>query len=672
MLKYKRVNRWLLASCLGGAWATHAVPQEPADLVSQSKEKSLPPIVSPGELQSYRVGLEVGDNGPVIKTPLEQSPLEEDLSYLGSIEPKSLQPLGAPTNALPEPQVPGPSTSPFFRSWFFPPTGFTGGTSIEPTERQNTDHFIPIEDRWRIGTPTWDRYGKGHPPVDDYPFVQGAWWDPYNQNVLKGDYPIAGQDVFMRLGFRTMNLVEYRQTPIPTTPTEATQNPGEFEFFGNPNQFLFAQYNSASIDLFKGDSVFRPFDWRFKVNVIFNQNYLKVYELGVVSPDVTDGTNRHRTFWSLEEWFYESKISDTSPNYDFVSVRAGSQFFSSDFRGFIFADTNRAVRLFGNRLSNQDQYNVIWFDQTEKDTNSFLNTLDDRHQNTLIANYYRNDFVFPGYNTQVSFHYNRDQASTKFDNNGFLVRPDPVGVYAPHQVDAYYLGWSGNGHINRYNVSHAAYYVTGNDELNPLAGQAQDIHAFMGALELSYDRDWARFRCSYFYASGDSDPSDTQANGFDAIFDNPNFAGGEFSYWNRQQIKLFGVNLVQRQSLIPNLRSSKFQGQTNFVNPGIQLVNFGFDADLTTKFKWINNANYLWFNQTESLEVYTFQEKVRNEIGLDLSSGVEYRPLLNNNILIVGGISGLLVGNGFRDLYQPLYGSVPDQAAGFFEATFEY
>ena len=672
MLKYKRVNRWLLASCLGGAWATYAFPQEPADLVSQEKEKLLPPIVSPGELQSHRLGPGGQGNVPETQANQQQAPSQEDLSYLGSIEPKSLQPLGAPTNELPEPQVPGPSTSPFFRSWFFPPTGFTGGTSVEPTERQNTDHFIPIEDRWRIGTPTWDRYGKGHPPVDDYPFVQGAWWDPYNQNVLKGDYPIAGQDVFMRLGFRTTNLVEYRQTPIPTTPTEATQNPGEFEFFGNPNQFLFAQYNSASIDLFKGDSVFRPIDWRFKVNLIFNQNYLKVYELGVVSPDVTDGTNRHRTFWSLEEWFYESKIADTSPNYDFVSVRAGSQFFSSDFRGFIFADTNRAVRLFGNRLSNQDQYNVIWFDQTEKDTNSFLNTFDDRHQNTLIANYYRNDFVFPGYNTQVSFHYNRDQASTKFDDNGFLVRPDPVGVYAPHQVDAYYLGWSGNGHINRYNVSHAAYYVTGRDELNPLAGQAQDIHAFMGALELSYDRDWARFRCSYFYASGDSDPNDSQANGFDAIFDNPNFAGGEFSYWNRQQIKLFGVNLVQRQSLIPNLRSSKFQGQTNFVNPGIQLVNFGFDADLTTKFKWINNANYLWFNQTESLEVYTFQEKVRNEIGLDLSSGVEYRPLLNNNILIVGGISGLLVGNGFRDLYQPLYGSVPDLAAGFFEATFEY
>ncbi|MFN6303505.1 MAG: hypothetical protein ACK42H_15070 [Planctomycetota bacterium] len=645
---------------------THAQEPLSGQNANEQTQRSLPPVVSASELRGAKL------EGREQDAPDSQALFRDDPSYLGSDEPKSLQPPGSTENSLPEAKTPGPETSPFFRSFFFAPAGFTGGTSIDPTERQNTDHFVPIEDRWRIGTPLWDRYGKGHPPVDDYPFIQGAWWDPYNQNVLKGDYPIAGQDVFMRLGFRTQNIAEYRQTPIPTTPTEATQNPGEFEFFGNPNQFFFTQYNSASIDLFKGDSVFRPFDWRIKANVIFNQNYLKVYELGVVSPDVTDGTNRHRTFWALEEWFYESKIADTSPNYDFVSVRAGSQFFTSDFRGFIFSDTNRAVRLFGNRLSNQDQYNVLWFDQTEKDTNSLLNTFDDRHQNTLIANYYRNDFIFPGYNAQVSFHYNRDQASTKFDTNGFLVRPDPVGVYAPHRVDSYYLGWTGNGHINRYNVSHAAYYVTGHDELNPLAGSSQDINAFMTALELSYDRDWARFRCSYFYASGDSDPNDSQANGFDAIFDNPNFAGGEFSYWNRQQIRLFGVNLVQRQSLIPNLRSSKFQGQTNFVNPGIQLINFGFDADLTTKVKWINNANYLWFNHTAPLEVYTFQGKVRDEIGLDLSSGVEYRPLLNNNIIVVGGISGLIVGDGFRDLYQPLYGSVPDLAAGFFEATFEY
>lgn len=591
----------------------------------------------------------------------------------GVQEPKSIASPEMTTSSLPPPApLLMPESPPYFRARFDAPLGYTGRSSVLPGETQSTDHFIPIEDRWRIGAPSWDRYGKGHPIVDDYPSMQGEWYDPYNQNVLKGDYPIIGQDTFLRLQFRQLNLFEYRQTPIPTTPFEATQNPGEIEFFGNPNQFFFTQYNSAAFDLFKGDAAFKPFDWRLRMNFIFNQNYLKVYELGVVSPDVTKGTNRHRTDWALEEWFYESKIADMSPNYDFLSMRIGSQPFTSDFRGFIFSDVNRGVRLFGNRLSNQDQYNVMWFDQTEKDTNSLLNTFDDRHQNTFILNYYRNDFVFPGYNTQLSLHYNRDDASFRFDDNGFLARPDPVGVYAEHRVDSYYLGWTGNGHVNRYNVSHAMYYVTGHDELNPLAGSPQEISAFMGALELSYDRDWARFRVSYFYASGDADPNDGQATGFDSIFDNPNFAGGEFSYWNRQQIRLFGVNLVQRQSLVPNLRSSKFQGQTNFVNPGIQLVNAGFDADLTPKTKLITNANYLWFNQTAPLETYTFQGRIRSQIGLDLSSGIEYRPLLNNNVIFVGGVSGLIVGDGFRDLYQPLNGEVHNLAAGFFEASFEY
>jgi hypothetical protein len=607
------------------------------------------------------------------KTPARGSIRDETSSDSSDPqEPKSIAPPGAEGLFLPEAESFPPETRPYQFTTFQAPLGFTGKSSVLPTESQNTSHFVPVEDRWRIGIPDWDRYGKGHPIGDDYPSIKGAWYDPYNQNVLKGDFPIVGQDTFLKLQLRQLNLFELRQTPIPTTPFEATQNPFQNEFFGDPNQFFFTQYNAVGIDLFKGDAAFKPFDWRFRINAVFNHNYLKVHELAVVTPDVRDGTNRHRTDWAIEEWFYETKIADMSPNYDFLSVRAGSQPFTSDFRGFVFSDTNRGVRVFGNRLSNQDQYNVVWFDQTEKDTNSLLNSFEDRHQNTVIANYYRNDFIFPGYNTQLSFHYNRDKASTRFDDNGFLVRPDPVGVFSPHQVDAYYLGWSGNGHINRYNVSHAMYYVTGIDELNPIAGSRQEINAFMGAIELSYDRDWARFRCSYFYASGDSDPNDGRATGFDAIFDNPNFAGGEFSYWNRQQIRLFNVNLVNRQSLVPNLRSSKFQGQTNFVNPGIQLLNAGFDADLTPKLKLITNANYLWFNKTASLETLVFQGKIRNQIGLDLSSGIEYRPLLNNNVSFVGGLSGLIVGKGFRDLYQPLNGKVNDLAAGFLEASFEY
>jgi hypothetical protein len=102
-------------------------------------------------------------------------------------------------------------------------------------------------------------------------------------------------------------------------------------------------------------------------------------------------------------------------------------------------------------------------------------------------------------------------------------------------------------------------------------------------IELSYDKDYIRFRTSFFFASGDGNPNNHHATGFDTILDNPNFAGTEFSYFMRQNIPLFGVNLKQRLSIVPDLRSSKIQGQSNFVNPGLELYNIGFDVDVTPK-----------------------------------------------------------------------------------------
>ena len=82
------------------------------------------------------------------------------------------------------------------------------------------------------------------------------------------------------------------------------------------------------------------------------------------------------------------------------------------------------------------------------------------------------------------------------------------------------------------------------------------------------------------------------------------FAGGEFSYWNRQAIRLNGVNLVDRFSLVPHLRSSKIQGQTNFVNPGLFLANFGMDMELTPRARLISNVNLLWFDRVQVLEQF--------------------------------------------------------------------
>ncbi len=588
-------------------------------------------------------------------------------------EPKVLREPDLEALALPAAELLGPleQISPFMTR--DAPYGFTGPSGIRPSEVQTTTRFVPVEDRWRIGVADDDRYDKGHPAQDDYPGVEGRLWDPYNENVLKGDYPVIGQNTFLKLTGRNQTLFEGRQLPTPTTPFEATRDPGSAEFFGDPDQYFFAQNNSIAIDFFHGNSTFKPVDWRVKANLIYNLNHLVADELAVVSPDVRDGQSRFRQDLALEEWFFETKLMDTSPYYDFASVRAGSQFFTSDFRGFIFSDVNRAVRLFGTRNANRDQYNVVWFDQTEKDTNSLLNRIDkDRHQNTWIANFYRQDFLFPGYTASASFHYNRDKPSREFDRNDFLVRPDPVGVFAQHDVRSYYFGVTGNGHMERFNISNALYYVFGRDELNPIAGRRQEISAWMAALELSYDRDWVRFRTSYFFSSGDADPNNEHATGFDAIFANPNFAGNEFSYWGRQGIRLFGVELTNRLSLTPSLRNGKFQGQTNFVNPGLHLVNVGADADLTPKLKLIHNTNFLWFNQTEVLETYLFAGDVRNFIGADISLGVEYRPLLNNNISMLGGFSTLIAGDGFKDLFQDLNGNTRNHVAAFWETVFEF
>ena len=595
-----------------------------------------------------------------------------------SVELRAAEPVGQPPRDPSErPLEPTPSPPILDAEFvltapppFDPPLGYTGRSRVQSRSGAN-DEFVTVEDRWRIGFPEWDRSGLGHPHGFDYPYTLGRWWDPYNANVFKGDYPIYGQHTFLNLTASTTTLVEGRQSPTATTPFESTERPRQEEFFGRPNQFFYSQPLFLTFDFFHGDASFKPMDWRVKVTPAFNLNYLNVSELAVVSPDVRRGTTRGRTYTTLQEWFAEAKLFDIGPEYDFMSVRVGNQPFTSDFRGFIFSDTNRGVRLFGTLNGNRDQFNLAVFRQLEKETNSGLNTFDDRDQTVVVGNFYRQDFLFPGYTVSGSVHYNNDGPDTLFDRNLFLVRPDPVGVFKPHRVEVAYLGFAGDGHIGRYNISHAFYWALGRDGRNPLAGREQQISATMAALELSYDRDWARFRASVMWQSGDANVNNGHATGFDGILDNTNFAG-ENSFWTRQQIPLFGVNLVQRNSLYSNLRSSKLQGQSNFVNPGLQLVNFGADFDVTPRFRVVNNVNFLWFDKTASLEAFVFQDKIDAHIGTDFSSAIEYRPLLNNICIIQAGASMLLPGNGFRQLYNRLDGKVNPLVAGFIEVTMTY
>jgi len=209
--------------------------------------------------------------------------------------------------------------------------------------------------------------------------------------------------------------------------------------------------------------------------------------------------------------------------------------------------------------------------------------------------------------------------------------------------------------------------VVGRDTFNAIAGKSENaqplvgrereveditINAQMFAIEPSIDIDWLRLRTGFLWASGDNSPEDREGRGFDGILENPNFAGGQFSYWNRQGIRLLNTGLKSRNSLFPDLSSSKIEGQSNFVNPGLFLVNGGFDVEITPKLKTVFNVNYLWFDDTESLELLLKQPGISNRIGLDVSAGFIYRPLLNNNVIFTAGWAALFPGGGFSRIYE--------------------
>ena len=520
------------------------------------------------------------------------------------------------------------------------------------------DIYNVVPNRWPLEQPDYKRY----PVKGEYVYTKPHWYDPFNRNRFKGDEPIwpekFGQQVFLNVTASETTFVDGRKLPVPSDVSAA--RPGSSEFFGRGEQFFLDQTFRFTLDLFHGDASFKPVDWRVRVTPEISLNYLDVKELGIVGPDVRAGTTRLDSHVGFQEAFVEVKLHDLSPNYDFVSVRAGIQEFNADFRGFLLSEEQPALRIFGDLKSDRIEYNVAYFNFLEKNTNSGLNTFDARNQQVVLGNVYIQDFFFPGYTAEFVGAWNKDDGGLHYDDNGFLVRPAPVGAVINqgvgavlHSINVGYFGWLGSGHIKRLNLTHAFYEVAGKDTNNPIARQKVTVNGQMAAVELSYDRDWIRYRLSTFYASGDRDPHSSRANGFDSIVDLPNFAGGLFSFWNREGIRLTGsgVSLTTDGSLLPNMRSNKEEGQANFVNPGIFLINAGADIDITPKLKGFVNFNYLRFMRTEPLEHVLFAAPIRHNIGEDFGIGAQYRPPLTENIILTGGVSILQPGQGFRDIY---------------------
>lgn len=529
-----------------------------------------------------------------------------------------------------------------------------GAVRAPPPEAFPTDD-IPIPDRWRL--------------IETLGLARERWFDPYNQNTLKGDRPlksenwpfITGNDWFFAANLVSDTVIEPRTFPIPVG-VQTTERPGSLDVFGKDASYVLSQTFIAGAALIKGSTAFKPPDVEYRLALALNVNYVNVPERRVLFVEPSKGSDRLDHFLGVQEAFVDYHIRNTSERYDFDSVRVGIQPFQADFRGFLFNDQQLGVRLFGNRDNNRFQYNLAAFWRLEKDTNSGLNAVlqSPRDDFLFVANVYRQDFLIPALTSQVTVAYNRNREADdiEIDDNGFPVRPALLGTLRGRDYDVVYLGYNADGRIGRINLTASAYAALGEDRNSFFTDREADIRAFFGAGELSYDKDWMRFRLSGLWASGDSDPFDDTETGYDAVFENPIFAGADTSYWIRQTIPFAGggraIAVSGRNGLLNSLRSSKEQGQSNFNNPGLILAGVGADFDLTPELRVSGNANHLWFEDTATLEALRVEGSIPKDIGWDLSAAAIWRPQATQNIVFRLSAATLIAGSGFRDLFDNL------------------
>lgn len=524
---------------------------------------------------------------------------------------------------------------------------------IDPKQVEPPTPFMPREsvslpDRWRIV----DTLG-----------IKFPWYDPYNHNVWKGDKPFEpfakwGPDWFLALSAISDTLFESRRLPTPVG-LQSSDRPGAVDLFGRGKQNVFVETAIFSIGVIKGNTTFKPPDYEFRLVPAIQVNHARIEEVRGLRINPAEGKTRTDNHVGLQEAFVDVHVRNVSDRYDFDSYRVGIQPFQSDFRGFIFQDVPIGYRWFGIRDNNIWQYNLAAFMRMEKDTNSGLNDLGrpPRRDFVFAANLYRQDFPVLGHTTQgtVILNINREKDGNFFDNNGFLVRPAVLGDGRPRNYEVAYFGLNGDGHFGVWNLTSSFYAALGRDQRHPLAQRRQDIRAAFAAAEVSRDFSWLRVRGNALVASGDSNPFDGRATGFDAIFENPQFAGADTSFFIRQAVPLIGgggVALSQRNGVLPSLRSSKDQGQSNFVNPGLVLAGIGADADLTPQLRVLGNVSKLNFVNTSSLGVLRNQVPPSKDLGLDLSIGAQYRPFMSQNIVLNASAAALVPGRGLKQLYD--------------------
>lgn len=476
---------------------------------------------------------------------------------------------------------------------------------------------ITVDDRWRVG--------------DQLGVTNNDWLNPYGPNTLKGDRPWfrtgdAGPDHWW-FGHISATL---------GASFDARQNVRSGAAANVENQRLTRFQLANDWHLYQGNTTFRPPSWAFR---LATHTFLDADTAAAATPPNRGDSAIHT---GLQQASVTRLLRVNSVRYDYDSLRLGVQSYNHGFRGLIYADNALGLRFFGNRDNNQKQYNLAWFRRFEQDQLSTLNDWRLRREDIFAANLYWQDHWRPGLTSLFSVLWNR-------------YRDQPLGGQARRNYDAIYLGYSLDGSMGRWNVTGVSTLLLGRDRSIEAGNPRKTITAGLLAAELSTDWQWHRFRFSSLLASGDGDPQDHEANGFDAVNQRPLIFAGHNSLWLRQSAALSVANLgrqqlTQRGGLLVNLRGQDLNSPANFSNPGLVMLGVGSDHRLSTKTTLSTQLSRMHFARTAVLRQLSNRARVSSAIGTEFTTWLVWRPQLSQNIVLRASGSWLWADSGYRSL----------------------
>lgn len=479
-----------------------------------------------------------------------------------------------------------------------------------------------VPSRWR----SYDWQGR-----PEYSF---RIYDPYHQNILKADFPLAG-NWFLELN--ALNTFVYKsRRNLDFSSVFADQIAAGTLVFVRHNQFV-AENVLFGAEVRRFDDAFVPSDFRFRINGVADFKH-----------DITAFNSGSNGDAHLVDAFVDLRLADFGgsndghDNFDLLFLRGGLQAFRSDFHGLLFNDAGLGGRLFGELKRNRLRYDFAWLKLFQKDAvTGFIDFARPSSHQVAIARVTWEDLV-PGWNSEWTFHYNRERRKVS-------------GAAFRANTDTYYLGAAFNGHLGRLTFNPAAYFVFGTADqvvAEPVPAKTEhDVAAWMVLLDAQYKLDFWNIRAGYLFASGDGNPADTKDRGFDAISDGLTLFGGPLSYWVGENIKFGRGDFVRANSLLPSLRG--VNDPAHHIHPGLHAFNAGVDLALSPRMELSVNVNLLRFAATGS---YTNRIVIGHH-GAAVEENVFFRlkPFLreaNQNVIFDLGFSLLHPLQGLKDAFQ--------------------